>query len=169
MKETEQIEFKKSTIDSNEKLTAIQKMNKVCTFIQETTAIPKALKEGLYLKNISKDTMAGEVTYTFGYEYENLDVVMEDKVKEQLELNDYVEIVVNNADIIRGKWLMLEPEVIGNEREAFTIQSDVPLNLIHDEKEEESMRLSKLECAYIFHSLEESVLNFEWVHSWVEK
>lgn len=162
------LEFKKSTIDSTNKLTAVQRMNKVCTFIKETTAIPEKLKEGLYLNGISKNPLTGEVTYTFGFVYENLDVILSDHIKEQLDVRAYVELVLKDDEIIRGKWLMLEPETINNEKGAFAIQYDEILNKIQEERMDDEKKLSMLECAYTLNSLDD-ILSFGWVYEWAEK
>lgn len=162
------LEFKKSTVDNTVKLTPMQRMNKIFTFIKETAAIPEGLKEGLYLNGILKDNSTGEVAYTFGYAYDNKDVIMTDHIKEQLGVTDYVELVIKNDQIIRGKWLMFEPKISDSKHGELTKPYNEVLDKIFELSVKPDARLSNLECAYIFNSLDDK-LDFNWVYFWTEQ
>lgn len=159
------LEFRKSTSESGDRLSPAQRMNKIYTFIETTEAIPEELKGGLYLRNIKKDQSTGEISYYFGYEYDNYDVILDKKIKEEMEIDDFVVLTIKNNEIIRGRWLMLIPSNFNNAMQNFDLEYNDFKNANVDESGGANGKFDNLECAYTFESLDNvlnSPLRFGW-------
>ena len=155
------LEFRKSVSGSGDRLSEAQRMNKIYTFIETTEAIPEELKDGLYLQNIKKDQITGEISYYFGYEYDNYDVILDQKIKEEMEIDDFVVLTIKNNEIIRGRWLMLVPRTFNNEIQNFHFEYNDFKNANLGELSRANGKFDNLECAYTFDSLD-NVLRFGW-------
>ena len=159
------LEFKKTLVNNNEKLTDIEKLNKVNTFIQDCEAIPQVLSKGLYLESIQTNHETKETSYQFGYRYENgLVVLLSQEVKEKLGINAFLELVIKNSEIVSGKWMMLEPS-LAQEEINITTESIEAINQIYENSgllEMQDFALDGLECAYIVKDIHQSV-DFDWV------
>lgn len=166
------LEFRKTLINDTEKSSSLEKINKVNTFIKESKAIPEFLKKGLYLREIRIDELTGETAYLFGYQYHNFDVILSDKAKEELGVNAFLELAIKNSQIIRGKWIMLEPvsETYPNygqnsNEKLFQKESNEAISNILEQvetKEGDTFELEGLECAYIIEDIRE-VMEFDWI------
>ena len=166
------LEFRKSTSESGDRLSAAQRMNKVYTFIETTEAIPEELKGGLYLHNIKKDQMTGETSYYFGYEYDNYDVVLAEKIKEEMEIDDFLVLTIKNNEIIRGRWLMLVPRNFNDSIQNFDVEYNDFKNANVDVLGTANVEFDDLECAYTFESLDNvlnDILRFGWAMPQIDK
>ena len=166
------LEFKRTPINDTEKSSASEKINKISTFIKESKAIPDFLKKGLYLAEIKTDDETGETSYLFGYQYHNFEVVLSDKVKEELGINAFLELTIKNSEVTRGKWVMLEPvsESCSNlglnvNVKVFQEESNEAISEMLEQveiKEGSTFELEGLECAYIINDIGK-VMAFDWV------
>lgn len=165
------LEFKRALVNEGEKSSSLENINVVSTFIKESKAIPEFLKKGLYLNEIRMNSDTGETSYLFGYQYHNFEIVLSDPVKEVLGMEAFLELAVKNSQIIRGKWVMLEPvpqRSPGRDQSVklgiFKKESNEAISDLLEEVEaqDEAFELEDLECAYIVESLQ-SVLTFDWV------
>jgi len=159
------LEFKKTFIHDESKLSDIEKLNKINAFIEESEAIPQVLKRGLYLQDVETDQETKETYYRFGYRYIDGEVVLlSEMVKRKLGINAFLELGIKNSEITSGKWLMVEPEFTQEEVQ-ITMESTEAIGKIYEESgllEVEAFQLSGLECAYIVQDIERSVA-FKWV------
>lgn len=180
------LEFKKSPSNDTEKSSSVERISKINTFIKESKAIPDFLKKGLYLNEIKTDEETGETRYLFGYQYDNVDVVLSEQAKEELEVSAFLELAIRNSEIIRGKWVMLEPvsrsypnpnpnlnlNVNAFQKESTDAISDILEKVEMEEKvdiegeveieEDSTFELEDLECAYIIGDIREA-MQFGWV------
>lgn len=166
------LEFKKSFMNDTEKSSSLERLSTINTFINESKAIPDFLKKGLYLDEIKTDEETRETRYLFGYQYNHFDVILSDQAKKELGVNTFLELVIKNSEIIRGKWIMLEPvPMIAPEASsyintiAFQKESNEAISNILEQVEigeEETFELEDLECSYIIEDIGES-LKFDWV------
>lgn len=166
------LEFKKTPINDTEKSSSAEKINKITTFIKETKAIPDFLKRGIYLSEIKKDEETGETCYLFGYQYNDFDIILSDEVKEALEVSAFLELAIKNSEIIRGKWVMLEPVSESNTSQnpnlnvnVFRKESTEAISDILEQvaiEEDGIFELESLECAYIVEDIQEA-MQFGWV------
>ena len=166
------LEFKRTPINDTEKSSASERISKISTFIKESKAIPDFLKKGLYLAEIKTDDQTGETSYLFGYQYHNFEVVLSDKVKEELGINAFLELTIKNSEVTRGKWVMLEPvsESCSNlglnvNVKAFQEESNEAISEMLEQVEIEegsTFELEGLECAYIIKDIGK-VMEFDWV------
>lgn len=156
------LEFKKTLLNDNEKLTDVERMNKINLFIEECQAIPSFLKKGLYLEEIYFNEETSEYCYLFGYRYEKNSqiVILSDEVKQKLEINGFLELGIANSEVRSGKWIMLEPELTGDSIIIET-ESTEAIDQIY-EKYGEQLQLDSLDCTYIINDLNESA-DFKWI------
>ena len=159
------LEFKKTLVNNNEKLTEIEKLNKVNAFIEDCEAIPRGLRKGLYLESVQMNHETKETSYQFGYRYENGAVVLlSEAVKAELGINAFVELVIQNSEITSGKWMMLEPKLT-EEEISITTESREAIDQIYENSgllETQDFELDSLECAYIVKDISQAV-DFDWV------
>ncbi len=145
------LEFQKTLINDNEKLSRLEKLNKINHFVKESRAIPQSLKEGLYLENIYENSDTGETMYQFGYRYEDGNVVvLSDTVKSQLGVNSFLELGIKNSEVISGKWIMLEFQEIGAAVH-ISMGSSEAINEIYENSgltEIDEFKLDDLDCTY---------------------
>lgn len=171
-KKTGTLEFEKTLINNTEKLTKIERLNKVNHFIKESGAIPDQLKKGLYLEKIVLNEETDEYSYQFGYRYENGEVVfLSDTIKEGLEINAFLELIIKNSEITKGKWMMVVPEEIKQSQKIKTSALEA-LERIYEHSniapEESVFELDDLECAYVFDNIN-GVGKFDWIGIYLEQ
>lgn len=159
------MEFKKLITGDAVKLSALEGLNKVNAFITDSPAIPQQLKKGLYLKEIVEDSEVGESIYRFGYRYEGFEVLLTDKARAELQIDEFLELAVKSNEVVRGSWLMLD--LVEQEEGSYRQLSKEGKVAIEEVRQLchitslERMPLSYLECAYKINSIEES-LGFGW-------
>lgn len=148
------LEFTRTFLNYTDNLDEVEKINKVHNFICQSRAIPEDLKAGLYLENIVKQ---GDIThYEFGYRHENGEiVVLTDASKEQLNLNAFLTLSMQNDEIISGKWLMRHIVEL-EEETSVDIESRAIIDQIF-ETEQTLFKLSRLECAYLVNDIDRSI------------
>lgn len=162
------LEFKKTLNSEVEKTTSIEKLGTAISFIRTSQAIPQELKKGLYLKEITEDTSLGETSYLFGYQYDNFNIYLSDDIKETLQINDFVELVVKNNEITRGKWILVRPEadeVTNSNFYELTKEANEAINDIMEQvgvTVREGFTLENLECIYYIEDLSKST-GLEWM------
>lgn len=100
------LEFNLPTSSEQIDCTSSEMIQKVLRFIEGCSGIPAYLREGVYLKNIA--IKGDEYTYEFGCKYNGLDLQLTSLMKNQLGLNELLEITVKNNRIIKGKWSILQ-------------------------------------------------------------
>lgn len=156
------LEFQKTLLNDNEKLTDVERMNKINLFIEQSEAIPAFLKKGLYLEEIYFSEEDNETYYRFGYRYEknSQTVILSDEVKKELEINSFLELGIKNSEVSSGKWIMLEPEPTG-ESTIIETESTEAIDQIY-EKYEMQFKLENLECTYLINQIDEDA-DFKWV------
>ena len=103
-----------------------------------------------------------------------MDVVLSEQAKEELGVSAFLELAIKNSEIIRGKWVMLEPvsrsypnpnanlnlNVNAFQKESTDAISDI-LEQVEIE-EDSTFELEDLECAYIIGDIREA-MQFGWV------
>lgn len=166
------MEFKKLITGDVVKVSSLEKLNKVNSFITTSPAIPSQLKKGLYLKTVLENKETEETIYQFGYRYEGFEVLLTDDAKEQLKIGEFLELAVKGNEVVRGSWLMLElvDKGIVGYRE-LTKEGKVAIEdtkQLCDISDLEANPLGYLECAYIIGDIE-SELEFDWVALFEDK
>lgn len=159
------MEFQKVPTGEAVKLTPLEQLNKVNTFIATSPAIPLQLKKGLYLKQVVEKSETEETIYQFGYRYEGFEVLLTKAAKEQLQLDEFLELVVRNNEIVKGNWLMLElVEMEGVRYKELFKEGKVAIEEIKalcKIRDLEKSPLGYLECAYQTEDITKP-LNFDW-------
>lgn len=159
------MEFQKVASGEAVKLSPLEKLSKVNTFIATSPAISSQLKKGLYLKRIVEKSEDEETIYQFGYRYEGFEVLLTQEAKKQLKINEFLELVVKNNEIIRGKWLMLD--LVEKEDARYKEFSKEGKMAIEEIKalcgisDLEESPLGYLECAYQIEDIAKP-LSFNW-------
>ncbi len=102
------LEFNITSANRETKLNAVQRLNKVMEFIESCSGIPDFLKEGIYLTQIMQQ--GEEYTYKFSYKYKGFGVHLTKKVKEELGIDQILEITIKNNQVVSGKWSVLDIE-----------------------------------------------------------
>ena len=126
------LEFQKTLLNDEGKLSDVERMNQINTFIEQNGAIPEFLKKGLYLEGISENAKTGETIYQFGYRYEDGHiVVLGAKAKAQLGMNAFLELGIKNSEVTSGKWVMLQPYEVGIPKR-ITMSSSEAINAIYE-------------------------------------
>lgn len=161
------LEFNISSKTEADKLTPLERMKKLNTFINECAGIPAYLKRGIYLRNIKEDQLNNEWTYQFGYKYDGFPIVLKENVKEELEIDAILELVIKNNQIVSGKWIVLEIDIDsegGLNKGEFTIDFNTAIGNMDKEynESEEIGLLQDLQCSYIIDSLDQR-LKFGWM------
>lgn len=180
------LEFKKTAANDTEKSSSVERISKINTFIKESKAIPDFLKRGIYLNEIKTDEETGETHYLFGYQYDNFDVILSEQAQAELEVSAFLELVIKNSEIIRGKWVMLKPvsesylnpnqnlnfhvnafqkestEAISDILEQVEMEEKVDIEEEVEMEEDSPFELEDLECAYIIEDIREA-MQFGWV------
>ncbi|MBP3886696.1 MAG: hypothetical protein J6F30_03420 [Cellulosilyticum sp.] len=159
------LEFQKTLLNNNNKLSDVERMSKINSFIETSGAIPDFLKKGIYLEDYFYDSKTGETIYRFGYRYEDGQiVVLSEQAKAQLEVSAFLELGIKDGEITSGKWIMLEPFEVG-ELVIEEMSSSEAINAIYENSgliELETFKLDSLECAYILEDIQKES-EFEWV------
>ena len=91
-------------------------------------------------------------------------MILSQQIKEALNLEAYLELTIKNGEVISGKWLMMEPQVISNSSlgDLTVTCNEVTSRIYEGNLPEDNEKLEDLRCAYIFSSLDQ-VLDFNWV------
>ena len=168
------LEFKRHVTEETIKLSAVEKMNKVNRFIEETEAIPKGLKKGLYLKEVEESEESGETIYRFGYRFEGFEVLLTDYAKKQLKTQTFLELAIKSNQVVRGNWLMFEVDANENEyikdakltREGYIAISDTQKLCKITNLDEDP--LGYIQCAYIIRSIQFKA-DFDWAATYQDK
>ncbi len=168
------LEFKRHVTEETIKLSAVEKMNKVNRFIEETEAIPKGLKKGLYLKEVEESEDSGETIYRFGYRFEGFEVLLTDYAKEQLKTQNFLELAIKSNQVVRGNWLMFEVDVNENEyikdakltREGYVAIRDTQKLCKIENLDEDP--LGYIQCAYIIQNIQVKA-DFDWAATYQDK
>ena len=159
------MEFKKLITGEVVKLSPLERLNKVSTFIDTSPAIPQQLKKGLYLKEVIPDNEVGESIYRFGYRYEGFEVLLTETAKEELQIDEFLELAVKSNEVVRGSWLMLDlVEQEGEHYGQLAKEGKVAIEEVRQLCQISSLErtpLGYLECAYRIDSIEEP-LGFDW-------
>ena len=159
------LEFEKTTLGTNQKLTKVQQMNCVQGFIDYTEAIPKELKMNLYLTEIKEDQKTGEKVYLFGYRCHNGEImILTNDAKRQLGINAVLELRMKQGEVVKGKWLMLIPEET-QQYDVMTMESKQAIETIYEQNiqwEDDKSELNDLTCAYVISDFSKPA-EFEWV------
>ena len=161
------LEFRRLITGDTIKLPAVEKMNKINNFIAESEAIPEQLKKGIYLKQIVEDEESGETIYRFGYRYEDFEVLLTDDAKAELKTNEFLELAIKSNQIVRGRWLMLELEMVNKDVASYKELTREVKGAINDTlqlcniSDLEVNPLEYIECAYIVESVEAKI-DFDW-------
>lgn len=159
------LEFSIATATEPDKLSKVEKMVMINTFIEECKGIPRSIKHGLYLSNIIEDQTKGETTYEFSYQYEGMNVILTEQFKEELGINAMLELVVKNNQIVKGKWPLLDIEVDSqNAQDKGELTKDFK-SVIDEVYETEE--LDDLRCSYIIESCSKPI-TFNWVITYNE-
>ena len=161
------LEFKRRLTGESTKLSAVEKMNKINGFIEESDAIPEGLKRGLYLKEIVEDGETGETVYRFGYRFEGFEVLLTDYAKTELKVQEFLELAIKSNQIVRGSWVMFE--LVGQDKETasykeLTREGYIAINdtrQLCGIRSLEENPLGYIECAYIVQSVASKV-DFDW-------
>lgn len=156
------LSFKKSMTETGGNLNPVERLDKILAFIEETKAISPVLKEGLYLKKTVRDPVTGYETYYFGYQYENNDVLLTERIQTQLGIKAYVELTMDHSELVSGKWLMLEPFVFNSTLNTLSTEFYEAVSLFSEVEGEKGEKLSDMACVYVLDSLD-SVAAFKWV------
>ncbi len=166
------MEFKKLITGDVVKVSSLEKLNKINSFITTSPAIPSQLKKGLYLKAVLENKETEETIYQFGYRYEGFEVLLTDDAKEQLKIGEVLELAVKGNEVVRGSWLMLElvdKGIVGygelSKEGKVAIEDTKQLCDISDL---EANPLGYLECAYIIGDIEDE-LAFDWAALFEDK
>ncbi len=122
------IEYMKTTSnnDAVAKLTSAQQLEVVLSFINKSKSIPLGLKNGLYLKDITK--IDGGNRYTFGYQVDNVDVKFSDNFKAEIGADEFLTLDAKNNEIVGGKWVMYSPIVNYDRVFEYHVATDEAMN-----------------------------------------
>ena len=165
------LEFQKTIVNDNEKLSHVERLNKVNTFINESGAIPEFLKKGVYLEDIFSNAETGETTYRYGYRYEDGQiVVLSDKAKVQLGIDSFLELSIKSREVTSGKWIMFEPYEVGEEV-SVTMGSSEAINAIYENSTLTAIEEFKLESLDCVHRIDDiwKKSKFGWVGLYMEQ
>lgn len=159
------LEFSIASATEANHLSKLEKMRVVNTFINECKAIPKTIKQGLYLSRIIEEKSKGETIYQFSYQYDGMQVFLTDQFKEALGINAMLELVVKNNQIVKGKWPLLE---IGIDTEHAQQKGELTKDFksVIDELYS-GEAISELRCAYIIDSIDKPI-TFNWIITYDE-
>lgn len=166
------MEFKKVVTGEVGKLSALEKLNKVNTFILNSPAISSELKKGLYLRRIVEDESTQETIYQFGYRYEGFEVLLTKAAKAQLKIDEFLELAIKGSEVTRGEWLMLdlvEAEDATNKallKEGKMAIEDV--KVLCGIEDLEKTPLGYLECAYRIEDIRNPLI-FDWAALYEDK
>lgn len=154
------LEFSIATATEADRLSSVEKMVAVNSFVEKSPSIPRSIKQGLYLSNIIEQKGKGETTYQFDYQYEGMSVLLTERFKDELGINAMLELVVKNNQIVKGKWLLLDIEVDteGAQKKGELTKS---FNSVIDDVYK-GQKLQDLRCSYIINSMNEPI-TFNWV------
>lgn len=159
------LEFERTLLNDGDKLTSVERLNKINYFINSSGAIPEKLKKGLYLEESLYSEKTGAYCYRFGFRHENGEVVyLGSGAKSQLGITAFLELKIKNSEITSGKWLMQIPENIEEEQE-ITMSSLEAYEAIYKKagvNEENEFLLKDLECAYVVSNMNQ-MADFNWV------
>lgn len=158
------LEFNNTLINDQEKISDIERLRRVNTFIKDSQAIPSLLKKGLYLEEIKTDEKTGEIYYRYGYRYNNIEVVLSNQIKQKLGVTSFLELRVKNSEIAGGKWIMYQPLSVEAQAQMNSGNIDA-IEMIYERNNSAKdgiFLLDGLECAYVVEDIDRNV-NFQWV------
>lgn len=162
------LEFNINKVSDANKMTDLEKLTKVQSFVDTCEGIPLYLREGLYLSGIKENTYKKETTYLFDYKYDEFPVLLSSRVKEKLGLEAMLEIVMKNDEIVRGKWSILKIDIDSEGSQSkgeFTKEFNQVVSQIYKDEDMINTGQSQvdyLECGYIIEDLE-TRLKFDWI------
>lgn len=159
------LEFERTVLNDVDKLTSVERLNKINYFIKTSGAIPEKLKKGLYLQESLYNEKTGEHCYRFGFRYENGEsVYLSEGAKSELGIAAFLELKIKNSEITSGKWLMQIPENV-EEEQTITMTSLEAYEAIYKKAEvheRDEFLLEDLECAYVISNINQ-IADFNWV------
>ncbi len=154
------LEFSIATATESDRLSMVDKIIEVNNFVEKSPSIPKSIKRGLYLSNITEQKEKGETTYQFDYQYEGMSVLLTERFKEAVGVNAMLELVVKNNQIVRGKWVLMDIEVDseGAQRKG---ELKKGFNSVIDDVYK-GQKLQDIRCSYIIDKID-APITFNWV------
>ncbi|WP_069999244.1 hypothetical protein [Cellulosilyticum sp. I15G10I2] len=160
------LEFNITSASQETRLSRIERLIAVMEFIEDCRGIPEFLKEGIYLSEIVNHGEA--YTYKFNYKYKGFSVHLTHQVKEELGLDNILEITIKNNQVVRGKWSILDIDVYDGAA-LVTDKVSRGFDEIIDSMYERYLKdkynagqLDALQCRYIM-DMTEGKLKFNWL------
>ncbi|PHV70196.1 hypothetical protein CS063_12010 [Sporanaerobium hydrogeniformans] len=148
------------------KLTKLERLQKVESFINDCSGIPEYLKKGIYLAQAWQE--GEDYIYRFNYKYNGFNLQFREEARKELEINSVIELTLRSNQVIKGKWILLDiqpSERAEAKGSSVTRGYGEIIDLMYTlggQMKENNMQLTNLECNYIVNQLEGN-LKMDWV------
>ena len=160
------LEFNQRYEKANINVSKEEQLAIINKYIYSSKQIPNTIKQGIFLKEIKENDDTGEVRYRFGYKYNGFEVLLSERFIDGIGMDAFVEIGINENQIVYGKWIMKEIEIdtyrtkekYNLTKEGYVAISDTEKMCNIDNLEED--KFSNMQCAYIVEN--DDKIDFTW-------